>query len=104
MGSKRKDFLSGAPTTLLKSKVNEKAKNNAVTFTLPDPQPGKQTSFVNTRADVCIYGGAGGGGKSWALLRKSLINIDNPNYGAVIFRRTSPEIIWLSPWCNSKRG
>lgn len=56
------------------------------------PQPGPQTSFLSTPADVCVYGGAAGGGKSFGLLLEALRHIDNPGYGAVIFRRTYPEI------------
>lgn len=47
---------------------------------------------MSTSADVAIYGGAAGGGKSWSLLAESFRNTDNPNFGAVIFRRTSPQI------------
>jgi len=107
MPSKKLNILSKAPTPLaekVRANAIEKSKNNIVSFKLPDPQPGKQAEFVNTTADVCIYGGGAGSGKSWALLRKALINIDNPNYGAVIFRRTSPEITTEGGlWDESKR-
>jgi len=56
------------------------------------PQPGPQTEFMNSTADVTIYGGAAGGGKSYAILLSCLKDIDNPRYGAVIFRRTSTQI------------
>lgn len=32
------------------------------------PQPGPQELFLSTPADIAIYGGAAGGGKSYALL------------------------------------
>jgi hypothetical protein len=32
------------------------------------PQPGPQHQFCATPADIAIYGGAGGSGKSFALL------------------------------------
>ena len=57
------------------------------------PQPGPQEMFLSTPADICVYGGAAGGGKSYGLLLEALRHIDNPNYGAVIFRRTYPEIM-----------
>jgi len=57
------------------------------------PQPGPQELFLSTPADICIYGGAAGGGKSFGLLLEALRHIDNPQYGAVIFRRTYPEIM-----------
>ncbi len=56
------------------------------------PQPGPQTSFLSSAADIAIYGGAAGGGKSWALLAEPLRNINNPKFGAVIFRRTTTQI------------
>lgn len=56
------------------------------------PQPGPQEAFLATSADIAIYGGAAGGGKTWALLLEPLRHIHNPNFGAVIFRRTYPQI------------
>lgn len=37
-----------------------------------DAQPGPQTDFLLSDADVVFYGGAAGGGKSWALLLDAL--------------------------------
>ncbi len=56
------------------------------------PQPGPQEMFLATDADIAIYGGAAFGGKTWALLLGNLRHIDNPDFGAVIFRRASPQI------------
>jgi predicted phage terminase large subunit-like protein len=57
-----------------------------------EPQPGPQTEFLRSKADVVFYGGAAGGGKTWALLLESLRNVGNPGFAGVIFRRTSPQI------------
>ena len=61
---------------------------------LPPPQPGPQTEFYNSEADILVYGGSAGGGKTFGLLidfgREEFTS--NPGYGFVIFRRTSPEI------------
>lgn len=55
------------------------------------PQP-RQEKFLSSPADIAIYGGAAGGGKTWSLLFEPLRHIDNPKFGAVIFRRTIAEI------------
>lgn len=57
------------------------------------PQPGKQEMFLRHTADICIYGGAAGGGKSYALLLEPGYHIDNPNFEAVIFRQQRPQIL-----------
>ncbi len=56
------------------------------------PQPGPQETFLATSADIAVYGGAAGGGKTWALLLEPLRHIDNQNFGAVIFRRNSVQV------------
>jgi hypothetical protein len=55
------------------------------------PQP-KQEKFLSSSADIAIYGGAAGGGKTWSLLIEPLRHINNKKFGAVIFRRTISEI------------
>src|SRR3954469_12572216 len=56
------------------------------------PQSGPQEAFLATPADIAIYGGAAGGGKTYALFLEPLRNIDNPNFGAVIVRRDAVQI------------
>jgi predicted phage terminase large subunit-like protein len=56
------------------------------------PQPGPQERFAACSADIALYGGAAGGGKSYAILFEPLYHVANPHFGAVIFRRTCPEI------------
>lgn len=58
----------------------------------PQPQTGPQTIFYETEADIAIFGGAAGGGKTFALLLDFARHVDNPQYGGVIFRRTCPQI------------
>lgn len=56
------------------------------------PQDGPQMQFLSSGADIAIYGGSAGGGKTWALLMEPLRHIHNGRFGAVFFRRTSPQI------------
>lgn len=57
------------------------------------PQAGTQSRFLSTAADICIYGGAAGGGKTFGLLLSPLRHINNPKYGAVIFRKHANQIL-----------
>lgn len=67
------------------------------------PQP-RQEQYLSTPADIAIFGGAAGGGKTWALLLEPLRNITNKEFGAVIFRRTIPEITHEGAlWDESKK-
>jgi predicted phage terminase large subunit-like protein len=56
------------------------------------PQPGQQTAFLSSKADIAIYGGAAGAGKSFALLLEPLRHFNNPKFGGVIFRRNSVQV------------
>lgn len=56
------------------------------------PQQGPQETFLSTSADIAIYGGAAGGGKTYALLLEAVRHTGNPKFGAVIFRRQSIQI------------
>lgn len=55
------------------------------------PQP-KQREFLRTNADIAVYGGAAGAGKTWSLLLEPLYHLDNENFRCVIFRRTIKDL------------
>ncbi len=56
------------------------------------PQKGPQERFLSTSADIAVYGGAAGGGKTFALLMEPLRYINTRDYRAVIFRRNYTQI------------
>lgn len=56
------------------------------------PQEGPQTAFLSTPADIALYGGGAGGGKTWAQLLEPLRHIQNPRFTATFFRRSYPQI------------
>lgn len=56
------------------------------------PQQGKQEQFLSSNADIVFYGGAAGGGKTYAALIEPLRHVNNKNFSCIIFRRTSPQI------------
>ncbi len=62
-------------------------------------QPGQQSAFLASPADITFYGGAAGGGKTFALLLESLRHHQRPNATMAIFRRdrsrlTNPGGLW----------
>lgn len=62
------------------------------TQTIVRPQPGYQLRALSSPADIVIGGAAAGVGKTYSLLLEPLRHIQNPDFGAVCFRRTSPQI------------
>lgn len=55
--------------------------------------PGPQTKAFASSADITVYGGAAGGGKTHlALLRFAVHAAENPGYFGIIFRREMPMI------------
>jgi len=56
------------------------------------PQKGPQEKFLATSADIAVYGGAAGGGKTFALLMEPLRYMYVRGYRAVIFRHSYTQI------------
>ena len=56
------------------------------------PQKGPQEKFLATNAEIAIYGGAAGGGKTYAILMEPLRYINTRGYRAVIFRKNFNQI------------
>ena len=73
-------------------KLDQQQQQRAIAAVRIGPQPGPQTQFVACQADIAIYGGAAGGGKSFGLLLDPLRHHDNPAFGGVIFRKTNVQV------------
>ena len=56
------------------------------------PQPGPQTDFSSSSADIVIFGGAAGGGKTYALLLEFLRYKNVQGFNAVIFRKNYTQV------------
>lgn len=56
------------------------------------PQAGPQEQFLATPADICIYGGAAGGGKTYGLLLSALRYKNVKGFGCTIFRKNYKQI------------
>lgn len=50
------------------------------------PQKGGQESLLSTAADITIYGGKRGGGKSYGLLLEGVKDCCNPHFNAIVVR------------------
>lgn len=53
------------------------------------PQPGAQEAFLACEADIAIYGGSAGGGKTFSVLLEPIRHLHNPNFSALFFRRNA---------------
>ncbi len=73
--------------------LTETANNLPETFHIPGKPNERQREFFSCRAKYIAYGGARGGGKSWALRRKLvLMCLRYPGIRCLLVRRTLPEL------------
>lgn len=56
------------------------------------PNPGPQTEFLAASEREVLYGGASGGGKSYALLADALRDLPHPQFSGLLVRRTTEEL------------
>ena len=57
-----------------------------------EPQKGPQMAFLSSPADIAIYGGSAGGGKTWALEFEPVRHLSRAGFFAVIFRRNAVQV------------
>lgn len=61
------------------------------------PNPGPQEEFLSSSEKEVLYGGAAGGGKSFAMIADPIRYFSNPNFRGLLLRRTNDELrelIW----------
>lgn len=68
--------------------MNEQYSNKKVIAA----QPGPQERFLSCAADIALFGGSKGGGKSMGLRLDAVRHVSRAGYHAVIFRRTRSQI------------
>ncbi len=68
------------------------------------PQTGPQSAFLASAADIAIYAGAAGAGKTFAGLISLAMGVHLRGYTGVAFRRTAPELTGGgSVWAESRK-
>jgi len=82
------ELLDQAPKAI-KDAIKQTAK---IVF---KPNPGPQEEFLAAPEKEVLYGGAAGGGKSYAMLVDLLRFASNPNHRALLLRRTLGELTEL---------
>jgi len=56
------------------------------------PNPGPQTQYLASSEREVLYGGAAGGGKSYATLADPLRDMNNPDFSGLLVRHTTEEL------------
>ena len=88
-GVANNDFMATLPASVKEAIVEDQ---HELIFS---PNEGPQTDFLAAPEKEVLYGGAAGGGKSYALLVDPLRYADNPNHRALLLRRTLGELAEL---------
>ena len=89
IGSGEQTLVTDSDISALPKAVQEDLKDANVLF---HPNEGPQTDFLAADEKDVLYGGAAGGGKSYAMLVDPLRYAHKKAHRALILRRTMPEL------------
>jgi PBSX family phage terminase large subunit len=79
-------------TTEIEAEIERRVRKSRPWCPDNKPHP-KQDRFVHLTCPEALYGGAGGGGKSTALLKCCAKYVTQPKFSALIVRRTHKELV-----------
>ena len=72
--------------------IPEKIDTVKATEVIFQPNPGPQTYFLSANEQEVLYGGAAGGGKSYAMLADPVRYLNNPYAKMLLVRKTTEEL------------
>ena len=76
------------PATVISAPYDEEVAQNVVF----KPNPGPQTQYLASSEREVLYGGAAGGGKSYATLADPLRSLNDPDFSGLLVRHTTEEL------------
>jgi hypothetical protein len=99
MRSSKKKGSATTPTKKKTSKTTVPAQVKPAEFdplvaqeVVFQPNPGPQTQYLASSEREVLYGGAAGGGKSYATLADPLRDLNNPDFSGLLVRHTTEEL------------
>lgn len=72
--------------------ISTPAQENTQKTYIFKPNPGPQTQFLASSEQEVLYGGAAGGGKSYAMVADPVRYFDNNKFRGLLLRRTNDEL------------
>ena len=86
--SKAESAQETVPATVISAPYDEEVAQNVVF----KPNPGPQTQYLASSEREVLYGGAAGGGKSYATLADPLRSLNDPDFSGLLVRHTTEEL------------